>query len=128
MLFERPQGSLPSTSEVNPKGEGKEHCKAITLRSGREVAAPGPPPVIITELKQSDQVEAEVDTEQKDGELPQLNSSTGKQSEVEKVDKPVSHDPTPLILYPQKLRKSKLDKQFTKFMEVFKKLRMHRSK
>ena len=75
MLFERPQGSLPSTSEVNPKGEGKEHCKAITLRSGREVVTPGPPLVIVTELKQSDQVEAEVGTEQKDGKLPQLNSS-----------------------------------------------------
>ena len=33
MLSERPQGSLPSTSKVNPRGEGKEHCKAITLRS-----------------------------------------------------------------------------------------------
>ena len=68
MLSERPQGSLPSTSEVNPRGEGKEHCKAITLRSGREVAAPGPPPVIVTELKQSDQDEQKVNTEQKDGE------------------------------------------------------------
>ena len=42
MLSERPQGSLPSTSEVNTRREGKEHCKAITLRSGREVAAPRP--------------------------------------------------------------------------------------
>ena len=41
MLSERPQGSLPNTSVVNPRGEGKEHCKAITLRSGREVAEPG---------------------------------------------------------------------------------------
>ena len=50
MLSERPQGSLPSTSKVNPRGEGKEHCKAITLRSGREVAASGPPPVIVKEV------------------------------------------------------------------------------
>ena len=89
---ERPQGSLPYTSEVNPRGEGKEHCKAITLRSGREVAAPGPPPVTVIELKQSDQDE--------DGDLPQPNSSTWKQSEVEKVDKPISQDPTPFIPYP----------------------------
>ena len=125
MLSERPQGSLPSTLEVNPRGEGKEHCKAITLRSGREVAAPGPPPVIVTELKQSDQDEEKVNTEQKDGELPQPNSSTRKQSEVEKVDKPFSQDPIPFIPYPQRLRKSKLDKQFTKFMEVFKKLQIN---
>ena len=51
MLAERPQGSLPSTLEVNLKREGKEHCKAITLRSRREVAAPRPPLVIVKELK-----------------------------------------------------------------------------
>ena len=81
--------------------------------------------MIVTELKQSDQVEEKVNTEQKDGELPQPNNSTRKQSEVEKVDKPVSQDMTPFIPYPQRLRKSKLDKQFTKFMEVFKKLQIN---
>ena len=62
MLSERPQGSVPSTSEVNLMREGKGHFKAITLRSGREVAALRPPPVIVKEPKQSDQYEAEVDT------------------------------------------------------------------
>ena len=33
-----------------------------------------------------------------------------------------SNQLTPVILYPQRLRKSKLDKQFAKFLEVFKKL------
>ena len=41
------------------------------------------------------------------------------------MDKPVSQDPTPLIPYPQRLRKSKLDKQFTKFMEAIKKLHIN---
>ena len=35
LLTERQKGSLPSNSEINPKGEGKEHFNAITLRSGR---------------------------------------------------------------------------------------------
>ena len=35
LLSERQQGNFPSTSEVNPRREGKEHCKAVTLRSGR---------------------------------------------------------------------------------------------
>ena len=35
LLSERQQGNLPSTSEVNPRREGKEHCKAGTLRSGK---------------------------------------------------------------------------------------------
>ncbi|KAH9667508.1 hypothetical protein KPL70_021064 [Citrus sinensis] len=33
----RPQGSLPSNTE-NPRREGKEHCKVINLRSGKENA------------------------------------------------------------------------------------------
>ena len=41
------------------------------------------------------------------------------------MDKLISKDPTPLIPYPQRLRKSKLDNQFTKFMEVFKKLQIN---
>ena len=41
------------------------------------------------------------------------------------MDKPVSQDPTPLIPYMQRLRKSKLDKQFIKFMEVFNKLHIN---
>ena len=46
LLTERQQGSLPRNSEMNPRGEGKEHVKAITLRSGRELATPGQPPVV----------------------------------------------------------------------------------
>ena len=38
ILTERKQGSLPSNSEKNLRGEGKEHFKAITLRSGKELA------------------------------------------------------------------------------------------
>ena len=43
LLTERKQGSFPSNSEMNPRVEGKEHVKAITLRSGREIATPGQP-------------------------------------------------------------------------------------
>ena len=46
LLTERQQGSLPSNSEINPRGEGKEHVKAIMLRSGRELATRGQPPVV----------------------------------------------------------------------------------
>ena len=41
ILTKRQQGSLPSNSEKNPRGEGKEHVKAITLRIGRELATRG---------------------------------------------------------------------------------------
>ena len=42
LLMERQHGSLLSNSEVNPRGEAKEYCKAITLRSGRELEIPEP--------------------------------------------------------------------------------------
>ena len=46
ILTEKQQGSLPSNLEKNPRGDGREHVKAITLRSGRELATQGPPPVV----------------------------------------------------------------------------------
>ena len=100
LLTERKQGSLSSNSEVNPRGKGKEYCKAITLRSGSKVATLGPPPTIVKEAKQLDQSETEVDIEQRDGDQPQLRSSNGKHLEVVKGDKPVARDPTPFIPYP----------------------------
>ena len=36
LLNEKQHGNLSSTSKVNPRREGIEHCKVITLRSGRE--------------------------------------------------------------------------------------------
>ena len=37
LLTERQHGSFPSNLEANPREEGKEYCKAITIRSGREL-------------------------------------------------------------------------------------------
>ena len=54
LLTERQQGSLPSNLEVNPRGEGKEYCKAITLRSGKELEISEPPPAV-RELKIKEQ-------------------------------------------------------------------------
>ena len=46
LLMERQRGALPSNSEVNPRKEGNEQVKAVTLRSGRELVVQGQPPVI----------------------------------------------------------------------------------
>ena len=57
LLAERQPGSLPSNSEVNPSGEGKEYCKAITLRSGRELEIPEPQLAVRElEIKEQDQI------------------------------------------------------------------------
>ena len=75
LLTERQHGSLPSNSEVNPRREGNENVKAVTLRSGRELAVPGPPPVIeevetdeVIQTSQDDEIEREQPQEQQSAE------------------------------------------------------------
>ena len=41
LLMERQRGALPSNSKVNSRQEGNRQVKAVTLRSGKELAAPG---------------------------------------------------------------------------------------
>ena len=41
------------------------------------------------------------------------------------MDKKVSKDLTPRIPYPQRLTKGKLEKQFAKFLDIFKKLHIN---
>ena len=55
-------------------------------------------------------------------EREQLQEKNSVGEETEAKDQPATTEPTALILYPQRLKKNKLDKQFAKFMEVFKKL------
>ena len=66
ILTKRQQGSLPSNSEKNPRGDGKEHVKAIMSRSGRELATRGPPPVVREE--ETKVVEQFIPEDQRQGE------------------------------------------------------------
>ena len=66
ILTERQQSSLSSNSKVNPRQEGNEHVKVVTLRSGRELAIPGQPLVIgeveneeVIQTSQNDKTERE---------------------------------------------------------------------
>ena len=105
LLSERQQENMLSTSKVNPRREGKEHCKIVTLRSGKT-------------LEQS--VEAQGKDENLAGS-EKSNADVAKDAEM-LVKKPVSntpkkveaHKPTydekPIIPYPQRLRKNRLDK------------------
>ena len=95
LLSERQQGNLPSTSEVNPRREGKEHCKAVTLRSGRT-------------LEQSVEAHEEVENpagseksnvdviEDAEKLVKKPVSNTPKKVEAQKA----SHDEKPIIPYP----------------------------
>ena len=117
LLTERQPGSLPSNSEVNPSREGNEHVKVVTLRSGRELAIQGQPPMI--EEVETDEVIHTSQTDNTEREQPQEKKFGGDKTEAK------DHQPIAPIPYPQLLKKNKLDKQFTKFMEVFKKLHIN---
>ena len=114
LLTERQPGSLPSNSEVNPRRAGNEHVKAVTLRSGKELETQEQSPVI--EEVENEKVIQPGQNDDADREQPQGKQSVGNTTEARD---------NPQIPYPQRLKKHKLDKQFTKFMEVFKKLHIN---
>ena len=85
LLTERQQGSSPRNSKINPRGEGKEHVKAVTLRSDRELATPGPPPVVrevetevVDQLNPKDQMQGEQPQEKKAVERSDKRKETEK--------------------------------------------------
>ena len=109
--------SLPSNSEVNLRHKGNEHVKAVTLRSSRELAIQGQPPV--TEEVETEKVIQTSQNDNTEREQPQEKNFGGDKTEAK------DHQPIAPIPYPQRLKKHKMDKQFTKFMEVFKKLHIN---
>ena len=124
LLTERKQGSLPRNSEINPRGEGKEHVKAITLRSGRELTVQGKPPVV--KEVETEELDHTSPKDQMQGEQPQEKKSGERSDEMKETEKQaIIDEPSILVSYPQRLKNNKLDKQFTKFMKVFKKLHIN---
>ena len=120
LFSERQQGNLPSTSEVNPRREGKERCKAITLRSGKTLEK---------SAENHEDAENSVGGEKNSAEnvekaeklLKNSAPSTPKKVEV----KESSVEEKPIVPYPQRLRKNRVDNQFGKFMEIYKKLHIN---
>ena len=100
---------------MNPRREGNEHVKAITLRSGKVFAIQEQPPV--TEEVETEKVIQPGQNDNIEREQPQEKQFVGDETEAKGCPQPIT-----LIPYSQRLKKHKLDKQFTKFMEVFKKL------
>ena len=85
LLTERMQGSLPRNLEINPRGEGKEHVKAITLRSGRELATRGQPPIVREE--ETEVVDQFSPEDHMQGEQPQEEKSVERLEERKENEK-----------------------------------------
>ncbi|PON50721.1 hypothetical protein TorRG33x02_313500 [Trema orientale] len=95
-------GKFPSDTETNPK----DHCKAITLRNGKEVE--------VSRLKEN------VGDMTKENVVEEPPKVISKPSSISFLDNPpIITTPLP---YPQRFQKKKLDAQFAKVLEIFKKL------
>ncbi|XP_062078458.1 uncharacterized protein LOC133782950 [Humulus lupulus] len=116
LMANQAQGNLPSTTEVNPKGNPNEQCQAITLRSGT--------------VYEGISVEKRVEQKQ-DQHAPNVEDKKTCEEKVKEIPParevvpPVSIDHHRKIPYPQRLQKNRLDKQFAKFLEVFKRLHIN---
>ena len=103
LLTERQPGSFPSNSEVNPRREGNEHVKVVRLRSGKELAMQEQSPV--TEEVETKKVIQPGQNDNTDREKPQEKQSFGNTTKAKDNPQPIAP-----ILYPQRLKKHKLDK------------------
>ncbi|XP_062118923.1 uncharacterized protein LOC133832623 [Humulus lupulus] len=107
-LKNRPHGTLPSDTE-NPRSMGKEHCKAVTLRSGKEL--------------EKDKTESG----HEDAELPSAQRSTSAQDAagIPQHCQPASSISKKPPSFPQRFQKQKLDYQFKKFLDMLKQLHIN---
>ncbi|KAL5549750.1 hypothetical protein UlMin_004981 [Ulmus minor] len=100
LLTERAQGAFPSNTERNPR----EEAKAITLRSGKE-------------LEKSKEASKQVIEE---------NTSVPKdQDATPTIEQPFPKPSSNAVPFPQRLWKQNLDKQFSKFIDIFKSLHIN---
>ncbi|KAL4337572.1 hypothetical protein AHAS_Ahas12G0123600 [Arachis hypogaea] len=86
----------------------REECQAITLRSGKE-------------LKETSQKPQEEDSNKEEEEQDEARVSTLSSQKGEGVLKPDA----PRVPYPQQLKKKGDDNQFSRFLEIFKKLQIN---
>ncbi|XP_062088447.1 uncharacterized protein LOC133795008 [Humulus lupulus] len=118
-LKNRPQGSLPSDTK-NPRRDGKEQCKAINLRSGKNLE------VNEEETKGSKEptsIQTEGETSKKPtsaaAEFSPVDTASDQHSTAEKT----LHKPPPP--FPQRFKKQQQDGQFRKFRDVLKQLHIN---
>ncbi|XP_062114496.1 uncharacterized protein LOC133825591 [Humulus lupulus] len=111
----------PAWSDTeNPRRDGKEHCKAINLRSGKNLE--------VNEektkgSKEPTSIQTEGETSKKPtssaAEFSQVDTASGQHSAAEKT----LHKPPPP--FPQRFKKQQQDGQFRRFLDVLKQLHIN---
>ncbi|XP_070049087.1 uncharacterized protein [Nicotiana tomentosiformis] len=113
ILSEWVPGTLPADTENNPK----ETVNIVTLRSGQAFKDPTPiQKEMILEKEGGEQLKNVVDKKNK-GPMKIENK---KKEENPRREKPEKSEHVPVLPFPQKLYREKLDKQFERFLDVLK--------
>ena len=116
------KGTFPSNIEKNPKD-----CMAVQLRSGKEVG---------NNSKQEKKYEIDVEQKEsgKEGErsTPENNTESKKKIQTEQPEgsSEQKHKEriltyTPIVPFPQRLQKAKREEQFSRFLDIFKKIEIN---
>ena len=99
------KGTFPSDTQKNPKD-----CMAIQLGSGKD-------------LSSNKETEAEKEkTEEKVEKNNQLEQLKERNDQKKKEEVPAY---TPAVPFPQRLQKSRREEQFSKFLDIFKKIEIN---
>ena len=105
------KGTFPNDTQKNQKD-----CMEIQLRSGNDLSNN-------KKTKRKEETEAEKEEtekeEEKNGQIKQLKGSNGQKK---KEGVPAY---TPAVPFPQRLQKSRREEQFSKFLDIFKKIEIN---
>ncbi|XP_062105572.1 uncharacterized protein LOC133817167 [Humulus lupulus] len=104
------KGSFPSDTVVNPK----ESCQAISLRSSKVLDEGN--------VQECSKEKVESVVQEVDKEEQAKKQSGSDKTDMKKDSLPMYQPPIP---YPQRFQKKKLDEQFAKFLEIFKRIHIN---
>ena len=105
------KGTFPSDTQKNPKD-----CMAIQLRNGKEVGNS-------RKKERKEKTEAEQEETGKEGEKSiQTEQPEGSNEQKQKEGVPSY---TPIVPFPQRLQKAKREEQFSRFLDIFKKIEIN---
>nr|GEV32697.1 reverse transcriptase domain-containing protein [Tanacetum cinerariifolium] len=122
----RPFGSLPSNTQPNPKGHNSkayqspqarnEHVNVVFTRSGKSYNPPENP------NDQQKETPINFDSDDEDDEpTPQPKTQNPKPAKETPLPKPYK----PKILYPQRLRKERMEAHYRKFLDMIRAIRIN---
>ncbi|GJS89452.1 reverse transcriptase domain-containing protein [Tanacetum coccineum] len=125
----RPSGSLPSNTQPNPKGHNSkayqppqsrnEHVNVVFTRSGKSYN----PPVNSNDQQTNSENPINFDDSDEEDEEPTPQPKIQNPKPVKETTLPKPYKPK--ILYPQRLRKEKMEAQYGKFLDVIRAVRIN---